>query len=141
MKDEQLIFYIAVPGSGWAKLSLLLGCCAKLNLNKSDRSPDREERGKQGDCGVVFHKGAYWDPQREFGDGFDDIGANYTKESFIEECLKPFDNINDQNYLIRSHFFAETKNLKWLTTNFPKNKIIFVLREVDLCYELSLIHI
>ena len=87
MKDEQLIFYIAVPGSGWAKLSLLLGCCAKLNLNKSDRSPDREERGKQGDCGVIFHKGAYWDPQREFGDGFDDISANYTKESFIEECL------------------------------------------------------
>ena len=135
MKDEQLIFYIAVPGSGWAKLSLLLGCCAKLNLNKSDRRPDREERGKQGDCGVVFHKGAYWDPQREFGDGFDDIGANYTKESFIEECLKPFDTINDQNYLIRSHFFAETKNLEWLTSNFPNNKIIFVLREVNLCYE------
>ena len=135
VRDEQLIFYIAVPGSGWAKLSLLLGCCAKLNLNKSDRRPDREERGKQGDCGVVFHKGAFWDPMREFGNGFDDIGANYTKETFIEECLKPFDDINDQNYLIRSHFFAESKNLEWLTTNFPNNKLIFVLREKELCFE------
>ena len=135
ISDEQLIFYVAVPGSGWAKLYLLLGCCDKLNLNKSDRRPDREERGKQGDCGVVFHKGAFWDPMREFGDGFDDIGANYTKQTFIEECLKPFDTINDQNYLIRSHFFAETKNLEWLITNFPNNKIIFVLRETKLCIE------
>ncbi len=135
ISDEQLIFYVAVPGSGWAKLSLLLGCCAKLNLNKSDRRPDREERGRQGDCGVVFHKGAFWDPMREFGSGFHDIGANYSKDSFIAECLKPFETINDQNYLIRSHFFAETKNLEWLTTNFPNNKIIFVLREKELCYE------
>ena len=26
-------------------------------------------------------------------------------------------------------FFAETKNLNWLTENFPDNKIIFILRE------------
>lgn len=134
--EKQLIFYCAVPGSGWAKLSLLLGCCSKLNLNHSDRRPDREERGKQGDAGVIFHKGAYWDPMREFGNGFDDIEKNYTKEKFIEECLKPFsEKDTDQNYLIRSHFFAEEKNLQWLKTNFPNNKIIFVLREVNLCFE------
>ena len=80
VRDDQLIFYIAVPGSGWAKLSLLLGCCAKLNLNKSDRRPDREERGKQGDCGVVFHKGAFWDPMREFGNGFDDNSNGFFAE-------------------------------------------------------------
>ena len=119
MKDEQLIFYVAVPGSGWAKLSLLLGCCAKLNLNKSDRREDREEIGKDGDTGCVHHKGAFWDPQMEFGDGFDDLEKNHTKESFIAECLRPFTDVNDQNYLIRSHFFAETKNLNWLKKNFP----------------------
>ena len=135
MKDEQLIFYIAVPGSGWAKLSLLLGCCAKLNLNKSDRRGDREETGKQGDTGCVHHKGAFWDPLMEFGEGFDDLEKNHTKESFIKECMRPFTVINDQNYLIRSHFFAETKNLSWLTKNFPNNKIIFVLREKELCFE------
>ena len=135
VRDEQLIFYIAVPGSGWAKLSLLLGCCAKLNLNKSDRRPNREEVGKTGDTGCVHHKGAFWDPGMEFGEGFDDLEKNHTKESFIKECLRPFDNINDQNYLIRSHFFAETKNTEWLVNNFPNNKLIFVLRETKLCFE------
>ena len=124
-----------MPGSGWAKLSLLLGCCAKLNLNKSDRREDREETGKDGDTGCVHHKGAFWDPQMEFGDGFDDLEKNHTKDSFIAECLRPFVDINDQNYLIRSHFFAETKNLNWLKKNFPNNKIILVLRDTKLCWE------
>ena len=135
VSDEQLIFYVAIPGSGWAKLSLLLGCCAKLNLNKSDRRGDREETGKQGDTGCVHHKGAFWDPGMEFGDGFDDLEKNHTKESFKAECLRPFTEINDQNYLIRSHFFAETKNLNWLKNNFPNNKIILVLRDTKLCWE------
>jgi len=135
ISDEQLIFYVAVPGSGWAKLSLLLGCCGKLNLNLTDRSPHREEIGKQGNTGCVHHKGAFWDPLMEFGEGFDDLEKNYTKESFKAECLRPFTEINDQNYLIRSHFFAETKNLNWLKKNFPNNKIIFVLRETKLCRE------
>tara|TARA_B100000427_G_scaffold312937_1_gene304867 strand:+ start:1076 stop:1825 length:750 start_codon:yes stop_codon:yes gene_type:complete len=135
ISDEQLIFYVAIPGSGWAKLSLLLGCCAKLNLNKSDRRGDREETGKQGDTGCVHHKGAFWDPGMEFGDGFDDLEKNHTKESFKAECLRPFTEINDQNYLIRSHFFAETKNLNWLKKNFPNNKIILVLRDTKLCWE------
>jgi len=135
INEEQLIFYTAVPGSGWAKLSLLLGCCSRLNLNKTDRRYDREERGRQGDTGVIFHKGVYWDPMREYGSGFDDIEKNYTKEKFILECLRPFEIIDDKNYLIRSHFFAEEKNLNWLVKNFPKNKIIFVLREVKLSYE------
>ena len=135
ISDEQLIFYVAIPGSGWAKLSLLLGCCAKLNRNKSDRRGDREETGKQGDTGCVHHKGAFWDPGMEFGDGFDDLEKNHTKESFKAECLRPFTEINDQNYLIRSHFFAETKNLNWLKKNFPNNKIILVLRDTKLCWE------
>jgi len=134
ISDEQLIFYVAVPGSGWAKLSLLLGCCGKLNLNNTDRREDRQETGKQG-VGCVHHKGAFWDPMMEFGDGFDDLEKNYTKESFKEECLRPFTDINDQNYLIRSHFFAETKNLNWLKKNFPNNKIILVLRDTKLCWE------
>ena len=135
VSDEQLIFYVAIPGSGWAKLSLLLGCCGKLNLNNTDRSPEREEIGKYGNTGCVHHKGAFWDPGMEFGDGFDDLEKNYTKESFKDECLKPFTEINDQNYLIRSHFFAETNNLNWLKKNFPNNKIIFVLRDTKLAWE------
>tara|TARA_B100000945_G_scaffold298263_1_gene277967 strand:+ start:439 stop:1188 length:750 start_codon:yes stop_codon:yes gene_type:complete len=135
ISDEQLIFYVAIPGSGWAKLSLLLGCCDKLNLNITDRSPKREEVGKLGNTGCVHHKGAFWDPGMEFGQGFDNLEKNYTKESFKSECLKPFTEINDQNYLIRSHFFAETSNLNWLKKNFPNNKIIFVLRDIDLAFE------
>lgn len=135
ISDEQLIFYVAIPGSGWAKLSLLLGCCEKLNLNNTDRSPEREEVGKYGNTGCVHHKGAFWDPHMEFGEGFEDLEKNHTKESFISECLRPFTDINDQNYLIRSHFFAETKNLNWLKKNFPNNKIILVLRDTKLAWE------
>ena len=133
--EEQLIFYCAVPGTGWAKLSLLLGCCTKFNLNNTDRCPEREEIGKHGVPDCVHHKGAFWDPGMEFGEGFDDIGANYTKEEFIQECLRPFTEHDDRNYLIRCHHFAETRNLEWLTTNFPNNKIIFVIREIKKCYE------
>ena len=135
ISEEQLIFYVAIPGSGWAKLSLLLGCCEKLNLNNTDRSPEREEVGKYGNTGCVHHKGAFWDPHMEFGEGFEDLEKNHTKESFISECLRPFTDINDQNYLIRSHFFAETKNLNWLKKNFPNNKIILVLRDTKLAWE------
>ena len=135
ISDEQLIFYVAIPGSGWAKLSLLLGCCEKLNLNNTDRSPEREEVGKYGNTGCVHHKGAFWDPHMEFGEGFEDLEKNHTKDSFISECLRPFTDINDQNYLIRSHFFAETKNLNWLKKNFPNNKIILVLRDTKLAWE------
>ena len=130
-----MIFYVAIPGSGWAKLSLLLGCCEKLNLNNTDRSPEREEVGKYGNTGCVHHKGAFWDPHMEFGEGFEDLEKNHTKDSFISECLRPFTDINDQNYLIRSHFFAETKNLNWLKKNFPNNKIILVLRDTKLAWE------
>lgn len=133
--EEQLIFYCAIPGSGWAKLSLLLGCSKKLNLNNTDRSPEREHIGKKGIPGCVHHKGAFWDPGMEFGKGFDNIGDNYTKEEFVQECLRPFKEHDDRNYLIRSHFFAEAHNLKWLTTNFPNNKIIFVVREIKKCFE------
>ena len=135
ISEEQLIFYVAIPGSGWAKLSLLLGCCEKLNLNNTDRSPEREEVGKYGNTGCVHHKGAFWDPHMEFGEGFEDLEKNHTKDSFISECLRPFTDINDQNYLIRSHFFAETKNLNWLKKNFPNNKIILVLRDTKLAWE------
>ena len=77
--ERQLIFFCAVPGSGWAKLSLLLGCCSKLNLNKSDRRPEWEEIGKTGNTKHIFHKGCFWDPMREYGDGFDDIGQTTKK--------------------------------------------------------------
>jgi len=135
IRDEQLIFYIGAPGSGWAKLSTLLSCCSKLKLNTSDRSKEREETCKVSDK-VVHHEGAFWDPGMEFGEGFNDIKKNYSKESFIEECLKPFKDINTtDNYLIKSHFFAEPDNLFWLRQKFPNNKIIFVLRRNDLCFE------
>lgn len=128
IKEEQLIFYCGIPGSGWAKMSALLQCCSKLKINKSDEHPSREEREDY--IFYLQHRGAFWDPGMEFGEGFDDIEKNYTKESFIEECINPYTDINqNDNYLIKSHFFAEEKNLNWLSKNFPNNKLIFVIRE------------
>ena len=133
LRHEQLIFMIGLPGSGWSKMDNLLRCCSKFKANKSDYEGRWESYGNN----RLYreHKGAFWDPGMEFGEGFDNLEKNHTKDSFIKECLRPFTDINDQNYLIRSHFFAESKNLAWLTKNFPNNKLIFVLRDTRLCWE------
>jgi hypothetical protein len=132
IKEEQLVFFIGIPGSGWAKIDSLLRCCSRFKLNKSDYSEHRRETiwTKY----YIDHKGHFLGPGMEFGEGFNDIEKNYTKDEFIEECLKSYSNINNEdNYLIKCHWFAEIHNLKWLRKNFPKNKIIFVLRDLELC--------
>ena len=130
-RHEQLIFMIGLPGSGWSKMDNLLRCCSKFRANKSDYEGRWESYGNK----TLYreHKGAFWDPGMEFGEGFDDL-RNHTKETFIEQCLGPYTDINnDDNYFVKSHFFAEKHNLEWLDTNFPNNKMVFVLRPKEYC--------
>tara|TARA_B100001057_G_scaffold493854_1_gene589222 strand:+ start:507 stop:1376 length:870 start_codon:yes stop_codon:yes gene_type:complete len=158
---EKLVFFVGIPGSGWAKIDSMLRCCRKFNFNISDYSDSRsfqriskyeahmtplevEDQYKgtivngkvQGhpDYYYVEHKGHFSGPGCEFGEGFDDLPRNYTKESFIEEALKPYTEINSvQHYMIKCHYFCEPHNLRWLKDNFPNNKWIFVFRDWELC--------
>ena len=158
---EKLVFFVGIPGSGWAKIDSMLRCCRKFNFNISDYSDSRsfqriskyeahmtplevEDQYKgtivngkvQGhpDYYYVEHKGHFSGPGCEFGEGFDDLPRNYTKESFIEEALKPYAEVNNEHhYMVKCHFFCEKQNLEWLDKTFPNNKMIFVLRDKDLC--------
>lgn len=130
-RPEQLVFFIGIPGSGWSKMDNLLRCCSKFKANKSDYEGRWESYGNN----RLYreHKGAFWDPGMEFGEGFDDL-RNHTIDSFIEQCLGPYTDINEyDNYFVKSHFFAEKHNLEWLENNFPNNKMVFVLRPKEYC--------
>jgi hypothetical protein len=135
VSDEQLVFFIAIPGSGWAKIDSLLRNCSKLKFNMSDHNDERWERIQtKGPGYYVEHKGHFLGPGTGFGEGLDNIPKNYTKEQFKEEVLKVYSEVNDRdNFMIKCHWFCEEHNLKWLTENFPNNKMIFVLRDKDLC--------
>ena len=129
---EQLVFFIGIPGSGWAKIDSLLRCCKKFNFSTSDFNDERWERVQT--KYYVEHKGHFSGPGCEFGEGFQDLPKYHTKESFIEEALKPYAEVNsEQNYMVKCHFFCEKQNLEWLDKTFPNNKMIFVFRDKDLC--------
>jgi len=129
---EQLVFFIGIPGSGWAKIDSLLRNCKKFNFNTSDFNDERWEKVRT--RYYVEHKGHFSGPGCEFGEGFQDLKKHYTKDSFIEEALKPYTEINgEQHYMVKCHFFCESHNLEWLDETFPNNKMIFVIREKELC--------
>jgi hypothetical protein len=133
VSSDQLVFFFGIPGSGWAKIDSLLRCCSKFKFNKSDYREDRRQEVR-GTRYYVEHKGHFLGPGTEFGSGFDNIEKNYSKEEFIQECLRPYVNINDKDfYMIKCHWFCEKHNLEWLDYHFPNNKKIFVLRDKDLC--------
>tara|TARA_S200002703_G_scaffold91839_2_gene79330 strand:+ start:203 stop:967 length:765 start_codon:yes stop_codon:yes gene_type:complete len=132
IRDDQIVFFLGIPGCGWGKIDSLLRCCKKFKFNESDINEntvwEREDRKY-----YIEHKGHFLGPGTGTGEGFGDIGANYTKKSFIEECLKVYPDINDtDSYMIKCHWFCERHNINWLLRNFPNSKYIAVLRDVEL---------
>lgn len=129
IREEQMIFFTGVPGSAWSRVATLLAYSPKLNLNNSDRCPEREYfiKTSKSWSTLINHQGGYYGSGMEFGKGFDNPSKHYTKESFVEELMRPFKTINDQNYLFKSHSFAYC--LDWLVETFPKAKHILVVRD------------
>lgn len=135
VRDEQLVFFIAIPGSGWAKIDSLLRKCSKWSFNMSDHTEDRkDEIISKGPGYYVEHKGHFFGPGTGYGEGFDNLPGYYTKGSFKAECLRVYGDINStDHYMVKCHWFCEEHNLKWLVDNFPNNKMIFVLRDKEMC--------
>jgi hypothetical protein len=73
------------------------------------------------------HNGSYFGPFNEYGHGFDDIAKNYTKDSFLAECMKPYSDEARPKKLIRSHWFAY--NLDWIWENCKGHKMLLIWRD------------
>lgn len=131
---KDIIFAMGAPGSRWSGILRAIQMYHNC-INHSDDSPERKyDRytktsfdGKEVSAG--WHRGAYWGPAHEFGQGFDDIKSNYTKETFLQECKKPFENWNGVK-IIKSHWFAY--NIKTLKEWFPEAKLIAIQFGTDL---------
>tara|TARA_B100001094_G_C18025535_1_gene717383 strand:+ start:193 stop:957 length:765 start_codon:yes stop_codon:yes gene_type:complete len=133
IRDDQIVFFLGIPGSGWAKIDSLLRCCRKFKFNESDINENTVWQ-RNTNRYYLNHKGHFLGPGSGVGEGFMDIGANYTKKSFLEECLKVYDDINEEdNYMLKCHWFCERHNINWLVRNFPNSKYVAVLRDVELC--------
>lgn len=126
--SKDLIFAMGPPGSRWSGVLRCIQMYHKY-INTSDDSPertyDRVGWSKKHNKETLFgwHRGSYFGPGHEYGQGFDDLENNYTKESFLEEIKKPFHNWNDIK-IIKSHWFAY--NIPTLKKWFPESKMIAV---------------
>lgn len=137
MQNYTLVLTTGAPGSCWSMISNRFKRSMR-GFDKSDEQFDRkykmpEEHVSQNynitdpNWKQTTHNGSYFGPHHEFGHGFDDIAANYTKESFVNECLKPYSDSDFPNKLIRSHWFAY--NLDWLWENCKGHKMLLIWRD------------
>lgn len=129
MRDDQLYFFVGIPGSSWSRVANLLHRSPKFNLNDSDRSPEREFYGDHGShTDFAMHQGVYFDPGMEFGEGFNAAGDHYTKDTFKKEISKAWKEHDDRNYLVKSHSLSTS--LEWIDMTFPESPIILVVKPV-----------
>lgn len=139
-KDYTFVFTTGAPGSAWSMMSNRIKRALGKRFDKSDETPERsysipdDHKAEMYDVKdttwkAKTHIGSYFGPYHEFGHGFDNIPANYTKETFAEECLKPFINPDRPYKLVRSHWFAY--NLDWIWDNMKGHKLILVWREAE----------
>lgn len=129
MVDEsKIIFFTGAPGSKWSAVAHMLTHNPLYPINTSDYSPDRiyTHPGPQ-----ISHLGAYWGPGFEFGNKFHKLNE-LSKDEIIDEIEKPYADKNwDQYRLIKCHQFS--LNLDFIAKEFPKSKIIIVLRPDEVC--------
>lgn len=137
MRNEQLIFFLGVPGSNWSRLAHLLSHSPILKLNTSDHSPSREyfytgedpndkESYREHRITKALHHGVYFDPGMEFGDGLDNPRKHYSANSFKQEIYDAWsEHDDDRNYLIKSHSLS--CNIDWIVDTFPGARIVMIL--------------
>lgn len=126
--SNDLIFAMGAPGSRWSGVLRCIQMYHKC-INTSDDLPERtydrvgwdKKNGRERLYG--WHRGSYFGPGHEYGQGFDDLENNYTKETFLEEIKKPFENWEGTK-IIKSHWFAY--NIPTLKKWFPESKMIAV---------------
>lgn len=89
------------------------------NLDPESLSPDQK----------ITHRGSYFGPANEYGEKFDCIGENYSRDEFVKECLRPFDLEDNRIKLIKSHWFAY--NLDWIWDNFKGHHLLLIWKDPE----------
>ena len=130
MDDIKFIFCVGAPGSRWSRLTNLMKKNL-LNIDDTDETESRQFFIKK--YKRWTHEGAFFGPDHEFGEKFDDIRNNYTVESFTKECLKPFSSNSANIKIIRCHWFSYNDNLNWLMENFKGHRIYLINDNPDSC--------
>lgn len=135
IENFKLVLCTGAPGSAWSMI------CQRMRLqldgfDMSDQSSNRLYRMpiehtkdyKVNDNTWIpyTHNGAYFGPYHEFGHDFDNLN-HYSKETFEDECLKPFSNNALPLKQIKSHWFAY--NLDWIWKNCKGHDLLLVWRE------------
>jgi len=137
MQNYTLVFTTGAPGSCWSMISNRLKRIMP-NFDKTDETVEKSYKMPEEHAGRNYniidtswqqttHVGSYFGPYHDFGHGFDNISKNYTPESFLSECFKPFTDKERPNKLIRSHWFAY--NLDWIWENCKGHKMLLIWRE------------
>jgi hypothetical protein len=141
--NPKFVFVSGVPGSSWSMISHRLKLVKDLDcsdvtddrqfllpVNMSTTAEDIGNRtGNRIAEGDKSHFGCYFGPHNEFGDGFDNIPANYTLDQFYQECARPFEN-NEKAKCVRSHWFSY--NLDWIWDNCKGHDFFLMYKETEI---------
>lgn len=130
--EDKLIFFTGAPGSKWSAVSEVLTHNPIIDIDISDRSPEREySHGTK--FNSVQHLGTYFGPGMEFGEQWDKIHT-LSKDEILNEIQQAFSKETYNKYkIIKCHQFVN--NLDYIAETFPTSKIIIVHRPVDSCFK------
>lgn len=130
MDTSKLIFFTGAPGSKWSAVSWVLSEVESLNVDTSDRTPDRLMVHKEVFNGVR-HTGAYFGPGMDLGPEFHDI-TKFSKEEICEQIQKGWPEWDDsKHHIVRCHQFIN--NFDFLVDTFPESKFVVVTRRPEQC--------
>jgi hypothetical protein len=134
---QDLIFATGAPGSKWSRILSLIGLHPEVNNSDKDKFPKYNMDvtflgGKT--LPVGNHTGAYFGPGNVIGEQFLDL-TKLTKDEFLEEIKKPFDNWEQGVKIVKSHWFSYGENLNWIRENFPDSKMLLVYNGDEVAFK------
>lgn len=147
MADYQFEFVTGCPGSSWSSIT------NSIRKNFSEFYDLSDLKDGQGHVipddfykkytnydpqtlslkARTTHLGSYFGPANEYGEKFDCIGENYSRDGFITECLRPFDVQDNCIKQIKSHWFAY--NLDWIWENLKGHHLLLIWKDPDRSYQ------
>lgn len=134
---HDIIFATGAPGSKWSRILSLIGLHPEVNNSDKEKFPkynmDVTFLGGR-TLPVGNHTGAYFGPGNNIGEAFLDL-TKLTKEEFLQEIKKPFDNWDQGVKIVKSHWFSYGENLNWLTENFPDASILLVYNGDEVAFK------
>lgn len=147
MIDYQFEFVTGCPGSSWSSITNNIRKnfnrfydCSDMSNSRGHAVPDefykkytKTDPDTLSPDQKITHLGSYFGPATEYGEKFDCIEENYSRDEFITECLRPFDVRDNRIKQIKSHWFAY--NLDWLWENLKGHHLLLIWKDPDQSYQ------